>query len=297
MRILVATDLSQGGDAALAEALRVPGAKVAAVHVMPNLLAVTPFFPQETREHAVHAAELERRAADAMQRHLDKFANSQSVELFLEQGVDHEQVLACAKRWGADTIVTASHRHSAVAHALLGSVAERIAREATCSVLVNRMAQGKEKGPVVVACDLSAASVDVLRAAAHQAKQRGVGLQLVHVVDHAGADFASSAIAQLLGAIPPINDELVERAKAQAHALAAERLRTADISHAEIFIKEGATAERVLHHAAEMGAQLVVVGTHGSQGLPRLLLGSVAERILRRATVSVLITRRPLGDG
>lgn len=54
---------------------------------------------------------------------------------------------------------------------------------------------------------------------------------------------------------------------------------------------EGDPAEEILRYAAEAGVDLIVMGTHGRTGLQRLLLGSVAEKVLRGALCSVLIVK------
>jgi nucleotide-binding universal stress UspA family protein len=50
-------------------------------------------------------------------------------------------------------------------------------------------------------------------------------------------------------------------------------------------------ADQVLRQAAEWPAELIVLGTHGRRGLPRLLMGSDAEQIIRLATMPVLMVR------
>jgi nucleotide-binding universal stress UspA family protein len=56
----------------------------------------------------------------------------------------------------------------------------------------------------------------------------------------------------------------------------------------------GDPAAELARFVAEEGCDLLVVGTHGRTGLSRLLLGSVAERVLRHAPVPVLVVRDPL---
>jgi len=58
---------------------------------------------------------------------------------------------------------------------------------------------------------------------------------------------------------------------------------------------EGRPAEQIVRHAREVGADLIVVGTHGRTGLAHVLLGSVAERVVRHAGCSVLTV--PLSRG
>jgi nucleotide-binding universal stress UspA family protein len=60
---------------------------------------------------------------------------------------------------------------------------------------------------------------------------------------------------------------------------------------------EGDAAEEVLRVAREEGCDLIVMGTPGRTGLARLMLGSVAEQVLRRATCPVLTVRSPDGRG
>ncbi|MFC7154221.1 universal stress protein [Halomarina halobia] len=57
-------------------------------------------------------------------------------------------------------------------------------------------------------------------------------------------------------------------------------------------VERGTPHEVIVNYADEHGVDLVVMGTHGRRGVRRALLGSVTERVLRTADVSVLVTRR-----
>ncbi len=56
-------------------------------------------------------------------------------------------------------------------------------------------------------------------------------------------------------------------------------------------VRVGDPASEIVEWADEEGCDLVVVGTHGRSGIPRLILGSVAERVVRQAHVPVLVAR------
>jgi nucleotide-binding universal stress UspA family protein len=58
-------------------------------------------------------------------------------------------------------------------------------------------------------------------------------------------------------------------------------------------VKEGRTAEEILRSATELGCDLIVMGTHGRTGLRRLLMGSVAEALMRAAACPVLAVKVP----
>ncbi|TKX83377.1 universal stress protein, partial [Halorubrum sp. SS5] len=63
----------------------------------------------------------------------------------------------------------------------------------------------------------------------------------------------------------------------------------------ETAVVEGSPSREIITHAEEAGCDLVVMGTHGRGGIDRLLLGSVAEKVVRGSSVPVLTVR--IGDG
>ena len=60
--------------------------------------------------------------------------------------------------------------------------------------------------------------------------------------------------------------------------------------------EEGEAAERILAVAREIGCGLIVLGTQGRTGLGRLLVGSVAEKVLRGAPCSVATSKLPAAE-
>jgi nucleotide-binding universal stress UspA family protein len=83
----------------------------------------------------------------------------------------------------------------------------------------------------------------------------------------------------------------VSGAEAHLRDLAA-RLERDGVS-AEVFVRVGKPADEILACAAEHGADIIVMGTHGRTGIRHLLAGSVAERVVRASAVPVLTTRHP----
>jgi nucleotide-binding universal stress UspA family protein len=73
-----------------------------------------------------------------------------------------------------------------------------------------------------------------------------------------------------------------------------EQIRPVDprITVRHVFL-EGDPADEIVRYGREAGADLIVMGTHGRTGLERLLLGSVAEKVLRDAACSVLVVKLP----
>ncbi|MFO0824041.1 MAG: universal stress protein [Gemmataceae bacterium] len=62
------------------------------------------------------------------------------------------------------------------------------------------------------------------------------------------------------------------------------------VSHA---LLEGDPASEITHYAADAGVDVIVIGTHGRTGVDRLVMGSVAEKVMREAPCSVLVVKLP----
>ncbi len=110
---------------------------------------------------------------------------------------------------------------------------------------------------------------------------------ICHVVDE------SKNASMLVYASGEIVEEWVAMLRDDARALAgaaAERATKEGIA-ADVRVLAGDPSDAIAACASEIGADLIVIGSHGRSGLPRLFLGSVAEGVLRKSTVPVLVIR------
>lgn len=140
-RILVPTDFSVQADAALTYAIGLAskfGATVTLVHVFDDPFGAGGVYsgeympiPAEMRDEML--ADLRRRLAEAVAR-----GGHSEVTTQLLVGPIAKTIVGAAREHGADLIVMGTHGRSAVAHLLLGSVAERVVRTAPCPVLTVR---------------------------------------------------------------------------------------------------------------------------------------------------------------
>jgi nucleotide-binding universal stress UspA family protein len=93
-----------------------------------------------------------------------------------------------------------------------------------------------------------------------------------------------------LSYLPPdvatVVEEAAEKSLASAMALATKRL-----PRAESVLVRGPAAAEILDAAGRLNADLIVMGTHGRRGVSRMLLGSVAEKVVRSSPVAVLTIR------
>jgi nucleotide-binding universal stress UspA family protein len=89
-------------------------------------------------------------------------------------------------------------------------------------------------------------------------------------------------------------DELADRRYWQGQL---EQIRPVDaripVTHV---LLEGDPAAEIVRYGRDAGVDLIVLGTHGRTGVERLVLGSVAERVLRDASCSVLVVKLPRGQ-
>ncbi len=89
-----------------------------------------------------------------------------------------------------------------------------------------------------------------------------------------------------------ISDQM-RRASEEIVAVATQSARKAGVTRVEAFVREGNPVQAILELARREKADLIVMGSHGHDGLKRLLLGSTTEGVIRRSAVPVLVVRQP----
>jgi len=233
-----------------------------------------------------HQVQLEERIAGLRASHSDL-----AVEGHIAEGHAVESILRSVAALKGDLIVMGSHGRTGLSRVLLGSVAERVARQATCPVLIVKgphslSHQPPTTGPtesgtppfqtIIVPTDFSERSRGALNVAAALA---GVGTRVIVVHVAGPVHIASEGYFEALD----------------------ERLREFTIAkpgvEVEFVLGEGDAAEEVIHLARQAERPLIVMPSHGRTGLDRLFIGSVAEKVLRGAVCPVLILRRAPGAG
>lgn len=121
------------------------------------------------------------------------------------------------------------------------------------------------------------------------AEKFGSSVGLVHIVDLAVATAAMASPLEA-GVSPLATQEVIEAQEESGEAFI-DRAKRALGGKAETFMREGSPAQEIVATANDWHADLIVVGTHGRGGLGRLVLGSVAEHVLREAPCPVLTIR------
>ncbi len=135
--------------------------------------------------------------------------------------------------------------------------------------------------------DFSDASRAAMEVAADLARRCGAELVLLHAYPVPGYTFPDGSVV----ASPKMMQELAEQAE---HHLAAGRIDAERIVGAPRVATEKAVGEpaaEIVAYAKGAGIDLLVLGTHGRTGIEHALMGSVAERVVRRARCPVLTVR------
>jgi nucleotide-binding universal stress UspA family protein len=140
---------------------------------------------------------------------------------------------------------------------------------------------------IVAAVDFSNATTGVLEMAASLAKAFGARLSLFHVVEPEPSYTAYGFTPDEFPALHAYQEEAKRRAAAKMHELLAQV--APDLPGATSRIAEGSPLHALLDYVKESGADFVVLGSHGHGVFASLLLGSVAEGMVRKAAVPTLI--------
>lgn len=221
-----------------------------------------------------------------------------------------EDIVDIAHREGYDLIVLS--QQGAHAHLLSGGTPEHVVRYAHIPVLcVPPAAQPKKFTSILVPTDGSPHSLAVLPAATQLAHTFNATVTLLHVLELYGSVAEDVYVYQGENEVEGIREELLAKVKVFFHQRYGSKVKFLDESFDElqlqwtegetsfkttikIDIKKSVSAHLAILEAAEEGADIVAVTTHGRTGLAHMLLGSTTEKVVRHSKVPVLTFRPEL---
>jgi nucleotide-binding universal stress UspA family protein len=303
--VVCATDLSTTGAEAVELGARVASATGRQLHVV-HVTGVGPeIFEGEPISEAdrVYRERLEERL-EAAEKGLEEAcataaALGPKAQSVLLRGRPWEELVDYAQRCQASLLCVGSHGHGGARKAqrrevtewILGSTADRVLRHAPCPVLVGARREVHTAplhgGTWLAAVDFSDQSEAAAKLAYELATACAAKLVVLHVITDPLAQLDPTGAGEPFPPMPGLHATARKQRSAELAAFVERELAGA----AEIRVEIGEPCYEITAVAVELNARVVAMGTHGRKGLARLLLGSTAERTLRRSTAPVLCVR------
>lgn len=277
-RLLVAMDLSTRSERGLDRALMLARrykARLLLLHVV-----------DDDQPPAVIKAE-RRQATALLHEQVAKRAASDDVRsgILVETGDPFRVIADVARRRDADLVVMGAHRRRPVGDLFVGTTVERVMRTGGQPVLMVNAEPVEPYRRVLVAVDMSEASANALRVGKARGFLDGVEVSILH---------GFMPLAKGMMAYAGVEERRINEHVAQSTAEAAARLRAFlqaqgyDGEGWATLVEEGPPFEVIRGAVERLRPDLLVIGTHGHTGIKRLLLGSVADRVLREVACDVL---------
>jgi nucleotide-binding universal stress UspA family protein len=225
---------------------------------------------------------------------------SKGVEFRLIEGLAGPALVDELERNPPDLLVMATHGRGPLSRFWLGSVADHLIRHASVPILLVRPRDGDAVPPAevpfrtcLIPLDRSSEAEAILGPAADLARLTQAHLTLVHVIE---------PVLGVSGAVPPypvtVPQETLETLRVEGQKYldqTADRLRADGLRVATRVVVGMGIATTILDQADQSGTDFVAMSTHGAGGFRRLLLGSVADKVVRGSGRPVLVYR-PAGS-
>ncbi|MBI4010668.1 MAG: universal stress protein [Candidatus Rokubacteria bacterium] len=203
-----------------------------------------------------------------------------------------DRAIADAARFNeVDLITMTTHGRGGWSRLMFGSVAEGLVRMAPVPVLLVRGELAWRPGDlrkIVVPLDGSERSEAILPVVERLAGPFDLGIELLRAIEplpaYAAAEISSARTEEMIA---------LEEADAEGYLRKVATPLEAKGLRVTRSVGRGLAVDVILRRTEELGAGLVAMSTHGRTGVGRLLIGSVAERVLRSAPVPVLLWKAP----
>jgi nucleotide-binding universal stress UspA family protein len=294
--ILVAIDFSPYSEAALNQALwvaRHSGARIVLAHALPDLMAVVHSASTTAKLDLLRGEgeEFQREIESRTEARLRKLAagfDTSGLDIRYETylGKPYFEIPYAVEREKIDLVIAGTRGHGRVAQFLLGSTAKRLIRKCPCSVWVVKTEHVGPPKSVLAATDFSDVSRRAVLEGLAIAQQSGAIFHLVHVIE--SLELPDEVIERF-----PDVKAVRERMADEAHRSLQEFVESLNVDASLIKMHQPTAVpwDEIRRLVKELSIDLVSIGTVGRSGVPRLLLGNTAEKILDHCDSSILTTK------
>lgn len=289
-RILFAGDLSERSRGAFEAACALSGESGAHLHVLnvvePVLVGEPPGPARGARLPAILPADTPAHRKE-MEGQLRAFYRAEPpivVDYVVKPGHAPDEILRVADEVDADIVVVGTHGRGGFDRLICGSVAESVMRNSSRPVLVVRHPESSQAGApvrmILHPTDFSTRSWPALGVARALARANHAQLALMHV---APAEVLTGGTFYAPADLGSEREQLAE--------LQGQTARAGLEGQVKARFCQGDPVTEILLAAEDLGCDLLVMGTHGRTGIGRLLMGSVAESVCRKAPCLTLIVK------
>jgi nucleotide-binding universal stress UspA family protein len=279
--VLVATDLSAAAARAVERAGRLPlgpGTTLTVLHVLPARAATA---EREEAEQALARATALAETSAAASGHRDVRVQSRVAE-----GRAFVEIVRAARDLAAELVVVGRHGRGTFRDLLLGSTAERVLRKGTTAVLIVTAPAGAPYAHALAAVDRTEGAARTIHLARRLLDPSGM-LDVVHAYETVRARaIARAGFSE--------DDYLRYQLDTERQVRAAVRDLVAAADPGPVgsaIVEEGDPRRVILDVAAQCRCDLLALGTHGGSAAVHVLIGSVAEAVVRGARCDVLVAR------
>ena len=220
-----------------------------------------------------------------------------TIDAAVRAGTPAAEIVEEAVTISADLLVMGTHGRSGFNRLLLGSVAERVLRKASCPVMTvpGQLPDAIPAAPVLykrILCpvDFSASSLHALKYATSLAQEADGQLTVLHVVEHIFENYRSAASVVDRSGMT-IGDFLKERGERLCRRLQKLAASAPEFCRVESLLSYGKPWREVLRVAAERQSDLIVMGVQGRGTADRFFFGSTTQHVAREAPCPVLTLR------
>ncbi len=292
-KIVVPTDFSESSKKVVAHAAAMASshdAELLLLHAIPPTVYPT-YRVSQNRGFPNMTEQMESSAKAQLEDFRKQLGTDLKARLFVRTGEPFREVAKLVDEEKADLIAIATHGHTGIKHAILGSTAEKIVRSACVPVLTIRQ---DEQDPAVTPLNLRRILVPTdfsdlsLRAFTFAkdllATNTKAEIIFAHVFEP--PTYPSGPFGVMTIDMGQVEVDLREQARESMEALVTEQRGSWENLRGEI--SEGMPDQALCELVDETQADLVAIATHGYTGFKHMFLGSVTEKVVRRAHCPVI---------
>jgi nucleotide-binding universal stress UspA family protein len=296
-KIIVPLDGSKLAEQIVPYAARLAAALGASLELLHVIDPSTIGEPPDHDRHAPNVDQLLDQRKEWAQTYLRDIAmhldtDGTRVEIRVAVGSPERVIAGAARPEGQDLVAMATHGRLGLPRLVLGSVAEKVLHHGNAPLLLCRPAAGagsssRPPRSVVVPLDGSGLAERALPAASFIARQVQAKVLLIRVTP------ANTAGEPVLQEMRPDKYRMVTQGEANAKVYLKSQVHALRVSKtdADSLLTSGDPAAEIIRITRGIPDGLVVMSTHGRSGMARMVLGSVADRVVRESGTPVLLVR------